>query len=297
MKTPFPYREQIDFDAYLDAYLRREDAVRRIPGEAELRELARKGVVKDRLELLPLPAEAPAEAGDTLTLRTASELPRFNRERVTVTIGRGLYDKGLEEALAGKRAGESVRVTVREKPVTAEILEIKRKSAPEPTDEMVEAMGEKDYHGNIIRTYAEYETFICQGKTYEALGHISYYLMEAVMRDYPVTEYCEEDIRALGDLEREMFHKLYLEEKGIDLYSLSKEEAREMWHCDSFDEFIAMRRDWYRTKIHQCLLLLNLLGLPCEGGTDPLDHYEVLSELNEKLYDKIKAGLAGRNAQ
>lgn len=297
MQTVFPYQEQIDFDAYLDAYLRREDAVRRIPGEAELKELARKGVVKDRMVLVPLPEDAPAERGDTLTLRTVSELPKFNKERVTVTIGRGLYDKGLEEALTGKKAGESVRVTVKEKPVAAEILEIKRKSAPEPTDEMVEAMGEKDYKGNAIRTYAEYEKFICEGKTYEALGHISYYLMEAVMKDYPVTDYSEEDIKALGDLEREFFHRMTLETEGVDLYKLSREEMQEKMHCDSLDHFVSMRYDWYKTKIHQCLILLNMLDLPCEGKTDPLDHYEVLAELTDMMYDKIKAGLARRNAQ
>ena len=51
MKTVFPYREQIDFGAYLDRYLQREDAIRRIPSPTELRELARKSVVKDQLVL------------------------------------------------------------------------------------------------------------------------------------------------------------------------------------------------------------------------------------------------------
>ena len=54
MKTVFPYEGQISFDAYLDKYLQREDAIRRIPTQAELKELARKGVVKDQLVLGPL---------------------------------------------------------------------------------------------------------------------------------------------------------------------------------------------------------------------------------------------------
>ena len=140
MNTVFPYQGTIDFDAYLDQYLQQEDAIRKIPSEAELKELARKGVVKDQLVLAPLPEDEPAMQGDTLTLHTVSELPKFNKERVTVSIGRGLYDKGLEAALVGKKSGESCTVTVKDKPVTATILEIKRKTAPEPTDEMVEAM-------------------------------------------------------------------------------------------------------------------------------------------------------------
>lgn len=297
MNTVFPYQETIDFDAYLDQYLQREDAIRSIPSEAELKELARKGVVKDQLILVPLPEGSCAEPGDTLTLHTVSELPKFNKERVTVSIGRGLYDKGLEAVLVGKKAGESCTVTVKDKPVTATILEIKRKTAPEPTDEMVEAMQEKDYQGNIIHTYAEYEAFICEGRIMGDLADINYYMMEAIIKDYPITEFSEEDIQILSDLERKMFHKLFLEEKGIDLYQMSKEEMQEMWHCDSFDDFIAMRYEWYKVKIHQCLIYLNLLGLPCEGKTDPLDHYEVLSELQTMMFDKIKTELTRRNAE
>ncbi len=122
-------------------------------------------------------------------------------------------------------------------------------------------------------------------------------MMDAIIKDYPVTEYDEGDIKALSDLEREMFHKLFLEEKGIDLYQMSKEDMQEMWQCDSFDDFIDMRYEWYKMKIHQCLIYLNMLGLPSEGKTDPLDHYEVLSELTEMIYDKIKAELARRNAE
>ena len=45
MKTKFPYDGKIDGGKYLDEYLKREDAVRRIPTEEELRELA--GIPKD----------------------------------------------------------------------------------------------------------------------------------------------------------------------------------------------------------------------------------------------------------
>ena len=46
-------------------------------------------------------------------------------------------------------------------------------------------------------------------------------------------------------------------------------------------------------KIQQCLVYLNILGLPCQGKTDPLDHYEVLSELQMKMFDTIKEKLEG----
>ena len=85
--------------------------------------------------------------------------------------------------------------------------------------------------------------------------------------------------------------------EGRDLLKLSREEMQEKMHCDSLDVFVAQRHDWYKMKVQQCLIYLNILGLPCEGPTDPLDHYEVLSELQNKLFDLIKAELARRNAQ
>ena len=73
MKTQFPYKERINFSAYIDRYLEREDAIRRLPTEEELKELARKSIVREQLVLAPLPEGTPAELGDTATLRTESE--------------------------------------------------------------------------------------------------------------------------------------------------------------------------------------------------------------------------------
>lgn len=56
--------------------------------------------------LRSVPADELARPGDTLTLRTESALPRFNRARVTATIGRGLYNRTLEEAVSGAMYGE-----------------------------------------------------------------------------------------------------------------------------------------------------------------------------------------------
>ena len=297
MRTKFPYSEKLHLDAYLNAYLQREDAIRQLPDEAELKELARKAIVKDQIALRPLPEGAAAQTGDTVTLRTVSALPKFNKERVVVTLGRGLYDRGLEDALLGKKAGEGCTVTVRDQPVSATVLEIKRKSVPEPTDEMVRALRVKDFEDQEITTVAGYEAFIQEQKTMESLAAIDYYLMTDIMRDYPVADCDEEDIRTLGELEKEFFHRMTLEREGVDLFALTKEEMQEKMHYDSMDDFIAARRDWYRMKIQQCLTYLNLLGLPCEGGNDPLDHYMVLSELREKMFARIKEDLTRRNAQ
>lgn len=293
MNTVFPYKEQIDFEKYLDAYLQRDDAVRSVPTDAELKELARKAIVREQIVLLPLPAEEKARAGDTAVLKTESTLPKFNKDRVTVTLGRGLYSKELENSLIGKAAGETVSTVIQEQPVMAQILELKRKQTPGPTDEMVQALQAKDFQGRLITNVADYEAFIRTEKTNEVLATVNYYVMEEIIKAYPMTAYDEEDIRVLGRLERPVFAKL-LREQGLDPEKEVPPEWEKDMNVHSLDEFISLRREWYQMKIQQCLIYLNILGLPCQGKTDPLDHYEVLSELMEKMFAKIKKDLERR---
>jgi len=296
MRTQLPLSQPIDFGHYLDAYMQRPDAIRALPTEEELMELARKGIIREQLVLLPLPTDAPAETGDTAVLETVSSLPKFNKPRVTVTLGRGLYNKELENALIGCKVGNTVSLTIQEQPVRATVLELKRKQAPEPTDAMVEALQAKDMKGQPIHTVAEYQAYIREEKTMEALANINYYVMEKILADYPIPAYDEEDIRVLGELERVAFIKLFEEQEDIDL----RQQVPDGWKesgIHSLDEFIAVRHEWYQMKIQQCLVYLNILGLPCEGKTDPLDHYEVLSELQLKIFDLIKTELERRNAR
>ncbi len=293
MNTKYTY-DKIDFGKYFERYMAREDAIHSLPSPEELKELAWKAIVKDHLVLHLLPEGTKAEIGDTLTLKTVSQLPKFNKEKVSVSIGRGLYDKGLEEALVGKQVGDSVSVLVKEQKVTATVLEMKRKVAPAPTDEMVQALQAKDHQNKLITTVAEYEAFVAEDKVLSALAEINYYTMTPLLEDHPIADYDESDIVALGKLEREAFRSLFLKESGIDVETATPEQMKELLNVNTMDEFIALRREWYQMKIHQCYTYLNILGLPCEGKTDPLDHYEVLSELQMMMFEKIKNMLAER---
>lgn len=288
MKTKFPY-DKVDFEKYYHAYMEREDAVRSIPTDEELEELAHKGLVKDHLVLAPIPDGEPARTGDTITFRTQSELPKFNREKVTVSIGRGLYNKDLELGAVGRRVNDSYGLEINDKPVTVTILEIKRKQEPaQVTDDMVVEMRMKDDRGTPITTIEAYMAYMKQQKRMECLANINYYVMEKLLEDYPVTECAPEDLERLAVLEKEFFAKIYKEQEGIDVYAVSREEAQEMWQCDSFDDFIAIRYDWYKMKVQQCLVYCSILGLEGDPAWDYTDHYEVLSELQMKMFDMLE---------
>ena len=57
--------------------------------------------------------------------------------------------------------------------------------------------------------------FIRTEKTNEVLATVNYYVMEEIIKAYPMTAYDEEDIRVLGRLERPVFAKL-LREQGLE---------------------------------------------------------------------------------
>ena len=297
MNTKFPYKGQIDFNKYLNEYFQREDAHRKLPSEEELNELARKSIIREQLVLLPLPEGTKAEVGDTAALKTESAIPKFNKERVTVTLGRGLYSKELEPQLIGKAVGDTVETEINGEKVRATVLELKRKQAPEPTDEMVQELAQKDYNGNPITTVSDYVQYIRETKTNEILGHVNYYTISKIIEDYPIAQYDEEDIRILGELEKQSFIKMFREKDGIDLEKEVPKDWEEGMGVHSIDEFIEKRRDWYQMKIQQSLIFLNILGLKPEGKTDPCDHYEVMMELQVKIFDKIREALERRNAK
>lgn len=293
MRTKLPESFSIDFDEYLGEYLERPEAVHALPSEEELIALAHKAIVREQLVLAPLPEAAPAAAGDTAVLRVSGAAPRYNKERVTVTLGRGLYNRRLEEALTGCRRGDTLSVDIDGGPVTATILELRRRQAPEPTDEMVQALQASTADGRQLRTVREYEDYIRQEKTMSMLAEVNYYVTSMILEALPPMDCDEEDIRVLGELERDYFVKLFLETEHIDI----REGIPEAWKQDgirTLDDFIRARRDWYILKIKQCLIFLDILGLPCEGGTDPLDHYEVLQELQLKIFDLIRSRLERR---
>ena len=296
MRTKFPYETQIDFNKYFEEYLLREDAIRVLPTEAELKELARKAIVREQLELVALSRQEPALEGDTAVLKVTGHTPKFNKERVTVTLGRGLYNKELETALIGCTVGQSAEVLVDENPVEATILELKRKQAPAPTDEMVVQLQVKDFGGNLITTVTDYEAHVKKEKTMSTLATINYHVLTQILQDYPMTEYDAQDIQILGQLEKVSLAQT-LRDQGIDPDTTVPKEWTESMGIRTLDEFISKRTEWYQMKIQQCYVLLNILGLPCEGKTDPLDHYEVLAELQNMVFDKIREELERRNAQ
>lgn len=74
--------------------------------------------------------------GDVAVLALESEMPKFNRPAVFVTVGGGLFDTELEEQLIGHAVGETFTATVNSGAVQVTVKQASRTVFPEPTDEM-----------------------------------------------------------------------------------------------------------------------------------------------------------------
>lgn len=81
------------------------------------------------------------EKGDVVVLSTESELPRFNKPEITLTVGLNLFNKEFEEKLLGRSVNEAFTVIVNESEISVVIKGCKRLSVPELDDAFVKALG------------------------------------------------------------------------------------------------------------------------------------------------------------
>ena len=87
--------------------------------------------------------ESPAAvaAGDMVTLSLRSGTAKFNKDKIVVMVGKGLYSKELEEKLIGLEKGVSFTVTADGADVSGTVEQIIRTILPELTDESVAGFG------------------------------------------------------------------------------------------------------------------------------------------------------------
>ena len=105
---------------------------------------------------------AVVSEGDTVTLSCRSENPRFNKENVTVPVGKGLFSKDLEAGLIGLPVGEPRSLDLNGTAVTLTVTKAIRTVLPELTDEVVASFGMEG-----VSNVAELRRY-CVGKQVDA---------------------------------------------------------------------------------------------------------------------------------
>lgn len=274
----------IDINSYLDKV-----DLNTVPTERDMEEELIKSLVKSHIVLKPLQDSDIILKGDTVVISTESALPKFNKPRVSLTIGRGLYSSEIEDCLKGKHIGDELTCTVKDLQVKVCILEAKRKFIPQATDDMVVEQGLEG-----VDTIEKYRPHFRKQYEDNVFGTIYGKMMEGIMKDVEIEEPYEEDLERLGKLEGDFFRDFFKKENGIILDELTPEEFKEQLGTASMDEFIKARHDWYKIKVKQCLIMLDIFNIKAEGEYDPVLDYEVLGKLTIKTLDYITTELKRR---
>lgn len=288
MKTPF--NKKIDMNIVSD-WIDNVD-LSLIPDEKEIEEILKKRLLKSHITLKPLSQGETISKEDIATISLESVLSKFNKSKISVTVGTGLYNKEIEASLIGKQCGESYEVTIQGVQVKIAVLDAKRKEVPPITDAMVAELGIEG-----VDTIEKYRKKLIEEVMNYTFYPLASKLIESLLDVVNVEEYDESDLVKLGELEKEFFTTLFKEEKGLILDELTPEEFKECLGVESMEKFIESRHEWYKMKLTQVIIMLDIFGISPEGEYDPILHYDVHSKLYTKLAEYVKEKIMRRKSQ
>lgn len=289
MKTPF--NKKVDKN-FVSDWLDKVD-LSLIPDEKEIEETLKKRLLKSYITLKTLSQGEPVCKEDIVTISLASTLPKFNKSKVLVTVGTGLFNKEIEDSLIGKHCGESYEITTQGIQVKVALLEIKRKEVPPITDAMVVQLGIEGV--DTIEKYREKLTAELMDYTFYPLASK---LIESLLDVVKIEKLDEGDLVKLGELEKEFFITFFKEQKGLNINEMTPEDFKEnLGGYDSMEKFIEIRHEWYIMKLTQVIIMLDVLGISPEGEYDPILHYDVHSKLYKKIAEYVKEQIMRRKSQ
>lgn len=256
----------------------------RLPGEAQIEKILLTRLTENRFELIPLAEGEKAAPGDVVTFRVTGGQGRYDRERLRLTLSQGLYDEQVEGAMVGAVKGDVL--TMGELTVT--ILEVCRKQLPVMTDGMVQALGLEG-----VTTLEQYRAMVREELTMNEIYLIAGEILNTLYENAPDEPCDDELLDTLGQLEIGFFNGHFRESLGKSLDEMTAEEIRENLGCESKEQFVASRREWYKMKVKQCAVFARALGVELTGEYDLRKNYEALGRLQMRIIELIKQELTG----
>jgi hypothetical protein len=202
------------------------------------------------------------EKGDVAVLTLTSDLPKFNRASVPVTVGGGLYDRELEEQLVGHRLGEHLTLMVQGHPVQVQIEACRRTVFPKPTDEMV-AEAVKNMEGmENVRTVEEYRARLAASYVEEQKQQHTFQVLDDIL-EYILTHsdwnFDEEEVEEVFQEEQEMLREELKQEK-TSMEEMSAQTLKGYFGVETPEEVSTILRQEAERRIATALLLLHEHG-------------------------------------
>lgn len=241
---------------------------------------------------------SPIENGFRVTLHTESALPKFNKEKVTVTVGSGLYDRTVEDRLLDMRVGDSAQVTVKDKPVSFTVQKAEKKQIPGLTDEMVRELSIEG-----VDTLSAYRAYIARKIKTAYASKLLEQLLEQLTQASVFSGTEEADIEKVIDLEysplnaRFGLDRLTPEEWKNDLGRTELKAYYEQIYPDvaivfgttGKDSFYEVRREPAIRTIRECLIMNACLG----SDVDPTEEPNAKKTLTEAFTNRITETVFG----
>ena len=192
-----------------------------------------------------------AAEGDLAVCHLTSTVPRFQKDRLKVLIGAGLFEPVLENAVIGMRPGDEKTVILPEGKVQVSLMEVSRKVIPQPSDEMVSRLGLEGVAG--VEDYREYlrsqmRLELAKNLSMQPLEH----LIETVLEGSEFVLF-KEDWETIVRQRLDRSRVLFLQE-GIDIEKAGPSDFEHRIPVKSYYELAAMEQEdaWRRL----CLYLL-----------------------------------------
>lgn len=248
-----------------------------LPSDGEIDSILRKRLTKGDLVLTPLAPGECIREGDSVIFSAAGGTGKFNRPKLTVTVGQGLYSRDVEASMLGRRPGDSYDTPADGTPVHITIQEVRRKSVPEPTDEMAAAMGIEG-----VRTVAEYRAHLAGELTTQAMSRAMWDTYDRLKAQVQISEPDEETVSQIAGRLRKMYVDSYLEQNpgsSADKLPQKVEDFLNKYVVGDLAELAETAKD--------CALLGAALGVELTGDMDPT----VCGDAHRNLVNKLKCAI------
>lgn len=210
------------------------------------------------------------ENGDVTVLSLESEIEKFNKPTVFVTVGGGLFNVEFEAQLVGHSSGETFDVTVDGKAVKVTVKQASRTVFPEATDEMVAKYAAEHDDFAEISTVEEYRARIVKDYIEEKRQSCYYNAMDDVM-NYVLThsdwEFDDEEIEASVNEEKTFIDSQLKDEGENKTYAeLSEEDISRLFGAPSREELEEMLRSGAEQRIAVTLWIGAINGIDTKNA-------------------------------
>ena len=184
--------------------------------------------------------------GDIVVCKITSNLSKFNKENINISIGSGLYDSTLEKALIGAKVGETKSIQVDGEEILALLKSVRHKVIPEISDEMVKSLGIEG-----VNTIEDYRNYLISVQKEEQINNISYELHKCIKEEMfknSKFDLYEEDFKKICDLELERCAALAAKE-GLDIKTMKEEDFNIRIPVKSYAELVELTSENSREKL------------------------------------------------